>query len=129
MKDESTVQQEVQRDSMHYQTTLMRNNNGACLDDTGRLVRYGLGHTSKKQNERIKSSDLIGIKKVLITQEMVGQTIGQFVALEVKKEAWNPDKKLDKRETAQHNFMLWVRSLGGRAEFINSLDKLQDVLT
>ena len=129
MKDEGIVQQEIQRDAMFYQTTLMRNNSGACLDNTGRLVRYGLGNISKKHSDKIKSADLIGIKKVLITQEMVGTTIGQFVALEVKKEAWNPEKKFDKRETAQQNFIDWILSMGGKASFINSVDRLRDVLS
>lgn len=129
MKDEGIVQQEVQMEAMKFQCTLMRNNSGAAIDSTGRMVRYGLGNISKKHSDKIKSSDLIGIKKVLITPDMVGQTIGQFVALEIKKEAWNPEKKFDKREIAQQNFIDWVRSLGGIAEFINSVDKVRDVLS
>ena len=129
MKDEGIVQQEVQMEAMKFQCTLMRNNSGAAVDSTGRMVRYGLGNISKKHSDKIKSSDLIGIKKVLITPDMVGQTIGQFVALEIKKEAWNPEKKFDKREIAQQNFIDWVRSLGGIAEFINSVDKVRDVLS
>ena len=128
MKDENTVSQEVQIQARHYGCTLMRNNSGACIDDTGRLVRYGLGNVSKQQNSQIKSSDLIGITLVNITPDMVGQKVGIFTALEVKKEAWNPEKKLDKRETAQFNFIEWVKLNGGYANFIKDVDDLKDIL-
>lgn len=125
-KDESTVQQEVQIEAMKYGCTLMRNNNGACTDKDGRLVRYGLGHTSPKQE--FKSSDLIGITKIVITPEMVGTTIGVFTALEVKKEEWDCKKKLDEHETKQNNFLEWVMLNGGIASFINCVDNLKTIL-
>ncbi len=75
MKDESEVSQLIQIQARHYDCTLMRNNAGACIDNTGRLVRYGLGNLSKKQTEVFASSDLIGITKKVITPDMVGQTV------------------------------------------------------
>ena len=128
MKDESQVQQEIQVKAPHHNCTLMRNNQGACIDETGRLVRYGLGNTSKKRTELIASSDLIGITRVTITPDMVGQTVGIFTAVEVKKEAWNPNKKLDKREKAQKAFIDWVLSLGGYAGFANDIDNLNEII-
>ena len=128
MKDESTVSQEIQIAARHDNCTLMRNNSGACIDDTGRLVRYGLGNISKKQTEKIKSSDLIGITKIVITPEMVGQTVGVFTAIEVKKECWKIDKKLDKRESAQNNFINWVKLQGGFAGFANSVESIKNIL-
>jgi hypothetical protein len=128
MKDENTVSQEVQIQARHFNCTLMRNNSGACLDATGRMVRYGLGNISAKQNAQIKSSDLIGITQIKITPDMVGKTVGIFTALEVKKEAWKPEKKLDKRETAQFNFIEWVKLNGGYADFIKSVDDLPLIL-
>lgn len=125
MKDESQVQQEVQIAAMHFGCTLMRNNSGAMVDNTGRLVRYGLGHVSPKQE--IKSSDLIGITKVTITQEMIGKTLGVFTALEVKKENWNPDKKLDEHEVKQNNFLQWVINNGGIASFVHKVDNLKEI--
>lgn len=122
MKDESIVQQEIQIAAMYYGCTLLRNNSGACMDETGRLVRYGLGNVSPKQ--QTASSDLIGITKITITPDMVGKTIGVFTAIEVKKEAWNCNKKLDEHETKQNNFLQWVRSLGGLAFFANKVDDL-----
>jgi hypothetical protein len=127
MKDESTVQQEVQIQAMHYGCTLMRNNSGAATDATGRLIRYGLGHTSSKQ--QFKSSDLIGFTKVVITPEMVGQTVAIFTAFEVKKEGWNENKKLDEHETKQNNFLQWIAANGGIASFVSSVGKLKEIFT
>lgn len=124
---ESDTSQELQINARHFNCTLLRNNSGACKDDTGRVVRYGLGHTSPKQE--FKSSDFIGITKIKITQEMVGKEIGVFTAFEVKKRVWNPLKKLDDHENKQNNFLQWVRSMGGIAEFINNptVDKLKQI--
>jgi len=128
MKDESTVQQEVQIQARFYNCNLMRNNNGACIDDTGRLVRYGLGNISKKHQENSASSDLIGFTKVKITPEMVGKEVAVFTAVEVKKEAWTHEKKLDKHERAQANFMTWIKNNGGFAGFAKSIKCLENIL-
>lgn len=125
MKAESEVQQEIQIQAMHHKCTLMRNNSGACVDQTGRLIRYGLGHVSPKQ--QTKSSDLIGITQVLITQEMVGKTLGVFTAIEVKAEDWKHEKKLDAHEEKQNNFLQFVKSKGGIAGFANKVDDLKDI--
>lgn len=128
MKDESTVSQEIQIQAMHHKCNLMRNNSGACIDDTGRLVRYGLGNISKAQTALIASSDLIGITKIVITPEMVGQTVGIFTAVEVKREDWKEGKKFSGRERAQQAFIKWVKANGGFAGFANSVDKLKEIL-
>lgn len=128
MKEESIVSQEVQIAARYSNCTLFRNNSGACVDNTGRLVRYGLGNISKAQTAQIASSDLIGITKVVVTPDMVGQTIGVFTAIEVKKEAWKEDKKFSGRERAQDAFIKWVKSMGGYAGFANSVDKLKEIL-
>jgi hypothetical protein len=123
MNDESTIQQHIQIAAMNYGCNLMRNNNGAAQDKTGRLIRFGLGHISP--NQQIKSSDLIGITKIVITPDMVGKTIGVFTAIEVKKEDWNPNKKLDDHEIKQLNFLNFVTSMGGISAFANSVDNLK----
>lgn len=128
MKDESIIQQEVQIEAPKYNCLLMRNNSGALLDAEGRLVRYGLGNVSKQHQENIASSDLIGFTRMIITPDMVGKTIAVFTAVEVKKEEWNLDKKLDKRETAQNNFINWIKSQGGFAGFANHIDSLKNIL-
>lgn len=127
MKDESEVQQNISTQAMHHGCTLMRNNSGCLPNQDGTPVRYGLGNISKKRNKLIKSSDLIGITQVKITPEMVGQTIGVFTAIEVKKEAWSPNKKLDIDEKAQKAFIDWVRFLGGIAGFANSTESLKGI--
>lgn len=128
MKDESTVSQEIQIQARFYNCTLMRNNSGALLDNEGRLIRFGLGNVSKKHSDQIKSSDLLGITKVTITQDMVGSVVGVFTAIEVKKENWDIDKKFDKREKAQNNFLSWILENGGLAGFCNNIDQLKDIL-
>lgn len=127
-KDEGTVSQEIQIGGMHLKSNLLRNNSGACMDETGRLVRYGLGNISKQHTERVKSSDLIGITSIIVTPEMVGQTLGIFTAVEVKREDWKLDKKLNKKEQAQFNFIQWVKSMGGFAGFSNNVDNLKEIL-
>jgi hypothetical protein len=125
MKDESTVQQEIQIKAMHHGCTLMRNNRGAATDETGRLIRYGLGHVGPK--DKYKSVDLIGITKVVITPDMVGKTLGVFTAIEVKKEDWKFTKVFDEHEQLQKNFLDWVTYNGGIAGFANSVDSLEDI--
>lgn len=125
MSDESTLQQNVQIQARYFDCTLMRNNRGACSDKTGRLIRFGLGHIGPKDN--YKSVDLIGITKVVITQAMVGKTLGVFTALEAKEEGWNPNKKLDDHEEKQNNFLQWVKSMGGIASFVHRVDSLKEI--
>ena len=128
MKDESTIQQEIQIQASHHNCILLRNNSGALLDKDGRLVRFGVGNISKQHQDRIKSSDLLGFTKMVITPDMVGKTVAIFTAVEVKKEAWSPDKKFDKHETAQRNFIDWILANGGMAGFANCVDKLKTIL-
>lgn len=128
MKDESTIQQEIQIAGMKYASNLHRNNSGAMTDETGRLVRFGLGNISAQHSKQWKSSDLIGITSVVITPDMIGKVIGVFTAVEVKKEDWNPTKKLDERETAQLNFINWVKQRGGYSGFARSVDDLKAII-
>lgn len=112
---EARVQAELQLEASRVGARLWRNNSGACQDKNGREVRYGLGNISKRVCDKMKSSDLIGIEPILIGPEHVGQIIGRFVAVEVKKPGWKPTGK--GRELAQANFIRIVNGLGGRALF------------
>ena len=76
-----------------------RNNTGKLEDKTGRWVTYGLC---------VGSSDIIGIKPVVVTHDMVGKTIGQFVAIEVKRRG-------KKATPEQLRFLDAIKSRGGLA--------------
>ena len=116
-KSEAAVSNAVRLEASEKGVRLYRNNVGACQDKSGRLVRYGWMNDSKQMNERIKSGDLIGIRPVLITSDMVGTTIGQFVMREVKKGDWV--FKGTPHELAQLRCIEFVVSLGGDACFAN----------
>lgn len=72
---ESSILQRVQLDASRRGYRLFRNNVGQLLDARGVPVRYGLCPGS---------SDLIGWRELVITADMVGHTVAQFVAVEVK---------------------------------------------
>jgi hypothetical protein len=114
---ETPVQQRAQLVCAQHNVLSQRNNVGAMQDGTGRVVRFGLLNESSKQNAIIKSSDLICIQPVLITQAMVGQTIGVYVALETKHSDWHltPGDAHVQAQAAYHHL---VRQHGGRAGFV-----------
>ncbi len=120
MRSEKAIQTEMQISFPYCGGKIWRNNVGAFYDGQGRLVRYGLGNESKKVNEENKSSDLIGITPVTVTQGMVGQKVGIFTAIECKREGWEYTDT--KAERAQKNFLELVKSLGGRAKFYAGVD-------
>lgn len=114
---EAGVQSKVRLEASRKGIILWRNNCGAYKADNGSLVRYGLANDNKEMNSRVKSSDLIGIKPVIITSSMVGSTLGQFAAIECKKPGWKFHGT--ERETAQQRFHDIVVAAGGWARFVN----------
>lgn len=125
-RSEDEIQQLIRIEAAKFSSVLFRNNTGVLPDQNGRPVRYGLCNESAAQNKNLKSSDLIGIIPITVTHDMVGKTIGVFVAIEVKKEKWK--FKGDERETAQLNFINWVKKLGGFAGFASSIDDLKEII-
>ena len=123
MKTETEVQNEVLLKASKLGWRLFRNNVGVAINKQGVPVRYGLANISKKMNKYLKSSDLIGITPTVITQDMVGQTIGVFTAIECKKSNWK--RGTTQREEAQNNFITLVKSLGGKATFCNNSEELK----
>ena len=124
-KSEAWVQSMIKLNAAKGDTlTLFRNNVGALQDSRGVPVRYGLMNDSKSVNEEYKSGDLIGIRRVLITQQMVGQVIGQFCSIEVKEPGWQYTGA--GRETAQLNWANVVNARGGLAIFLCNPDNISN---
>ena len=119
---EARVQDEVRLLASKMGWRLFRNNVGVLKDERGVPVRYGIANDSPAMNKRIKSSDLIGIRPVIITPDMVGSTIGQFVAREVKKAGWK--YKGTEHEEAQLAFGTLIIGLGGDFKFWNGSGEL-----
>lgn len=124
---ESATQAAVVRQSGEYRQRLWRNNNGACQDDTGRQIRFGLGNVSKRVNDICKSSDYIGITTINIHPEHVGQRIGVFTALEFKAPSWHLTAG-DKRGNAQAAFGMMVEAAGGIFGFISEPGQYVELL-
>jgi hypothetical protein len=112
---EAAIQNNDRIDAARKGCILWRNNVGALLDAEGRMVRYGLCNDTKALNEKIKSGDAIGIKPVMITPDMIGQIIGQFVSREYKVDGWRYTGQ--GREGAQAEWIRIVTAKGGDAAF------------
>lgn len=127
MKSEAAVQEQIRLLAARLNHPLWRNNSGAARDETGRLVRYGLGNDSKKLSDVWKSSDLIGVTPVRIGPQHVGRVLGVFTAVEVKREGWQFSVN-DKRAVAQHRFLTDVVASGGIGMFANSEEAYRAVM-
>lgn len=118
-RDEAWVQSRVRLEAAQKGARLWRNNVGVLEDKTGRPVRYGLANDSKALNDKLKSSDLIGWKRVTITPDMVGRTIAQFMARECKPQGWT--YSATPREVAQAAWIQLVAVEGGDAAFASDV--------
>lgn len=72
---ESLIQNRIRIALSELGSRLFRNNVGLAETADGRKIRFGLCKGS---------SDLIGWTPVVITEEMIGQTLAVFTAVEVK---------------------------------------------
>lgn len=89
--------------------TVWRNNSGVATYPDRSVVRYGVANPG--------GSDLIGLRSVTVTPEMVGKRVAVFVAIEVK----TPTGKVSKD---QLHFLDFVRRAGGIAILARSEDDL-----
>ena len=119
-ESEAAVQTRVRLDASKEGGRLWRNNVGATQTPEGSFIRYGLANESSAINKRCKSSDLVGIRPVVVTSEMVGGVFGLFVAREVKRGGWSYTGTA--REKAQLNFLSLVSAMGGDARFTTGED-------
>lgn len=124
MNKETIFQREVLLEASKQGFTLFRNNvgkayvggkvvnrdNGLIVLQGAQLMPYGLC---------VGSSDLIGYRTVTITPEMVGQTIAQFVAFELKTEQGRASKE-------QKTFVNNARKAGALALFLRDLKQLEN---
>ena len=109
---EHEIQQRIRLACGRGAVRLWRNNTGALVDQQGRFVRFGLCKGS---------SDLIGLRALEITPELVGQRLAQFVALEVK----TPQGVLSSEQRA---FLRLVQELGGVAAVCRSAEEAEQLL-
>lgn len=124
LSGEAAVQQLTRAEAPHQGGYLWRNNVGACQDETGRMVRYGLGNDSAKLCAVFKSSDLIGVTP--ITDPMSGHTYGVFTAVECKKPTWRgPSSKHDQ---AQARFHLTAQRAGAIAGFASDVTHYRQLI-
>lgn len=102
---ETNIVNKIRIASAKLGTTLFRNSKGLFFTKDGRRVAGGLIAQG--------SADLIGIKCVKITPEMVGGIIGVFVALEIKTAT-------GKASAEQLQFIEFVKFNGGIAGVCHS---------
>lgn len=112
---EDYVQSAMRLEGAHAGVLLHRNNVGALQRPDGGWVRFGLANDSPAVNKRIKSADLIGIRRRLIVPADVGTVIGQYVSRECKRAGWKPGEDRE-RETAQYAWAALINQWGGDAK-------------
>ena len=114
-RNEHELQMAIRAEATEKGILLFRNNVGVCVVD-GRYIRFGLANDSKQLNQNLKSSDLIGIRPIIITPDHVGLMLGQFVAREVKLTT--------RRNQGQTNFINLINNNGGDACYASDVGTL-----
>lgn len=109
----STSQIRLEASTKGYRS--FRNNSGACYDENGNFIRYGLANESEQMNKVLKSPDLILIDPRPIPIEAVGRPWGRFVGREAKAPGWVYTGT--EREVAQRAFGNLVVAMGGDFAF------------
>lgn len=116
-RSEAYVQSQVRLEAASKGYFLTRNNKGVLPDRRGVPVRFGLMNESSAQDKVCKSGDLIGIRPLTITPDLVGTVVGQFVSVEVKR----PGGVI---HPAQHAWAALVRKRGGLGLIVDSPGQL-----
>ncbi len=113
MKKESNIQNAISLALSESGVPVFRNNVGAVKVEGGRFIRYGVGGAG--------GSDLIDVAPTVVTQEMVGKTIGVFIAVEVKSNTGRATKQ-------QEKFIQVIKGLGGIAGVAKSGEAAKDII-
>lgn len=129
LPSESRILSEVRLAAGEYGLTLWRNNVAqAWTGEAHKITRTGLAKVGPGdvviRNARPLhaglckgSSDLIGLKPMVITEADIGRTVAQFAALEVKS-------KTGRVSPAQRTFLDFVERAGGLAQVVRSASDL-----
>ena len=92
---------------------LFRNNTGSLPDPrTGRPIKFGLAKGS---------ADLIGLRTVTITPDMVGRQVAVFTSLEIKTPTGRATPE-------QRDWLEMVRSRGGLAGIVRSVQDANEII-
>ena len=112
---ESAVMPEIRLALSRAGSTLHRNNQGLAWygKDRDQPVKYGLG---------VGTGDLIGFTPVVITQDMVGETVAVYTSIEVKR------PKGGREEPEQQNYVEVVQAAGGLAGFARSAEEAVQII-
>ena len=94
--------------------TLWRNNRGSIELGDGKRLTYGVGPNG--------ASDLIGFRTLVVTQQMVGKRIAQFVAVECKAPGSEPSND-------QITFINRIQFAGGRAGIARSAQDAEEIVS
>jgi hypothetical protein len=86
---------------------------GKLIDGKAHRVAYGLAPGS---------SDLIGLRSVPVTPQMVGMHVAVFCAVEVKSEKGRSSQEQD-------SFLEMVQSLGGMSGIARSVEEAKKIVT
>jgi hypothetical protein len=97
---ESNIQAQIRLALSGAGAVMFRNNVGQTTTVDGRVIRYGVCNPG--------GADLIGWKPIVVTENMVGQTLAVFCAVEVKR----PGGKVSE---SQQRFLEAVKRSGGIA--------------
>lgn len=139
---EQNVMQRIIKYASKRGSTLFRNNIGETWIGKSRyfskteVITVNRGDVLIKHARRFHaglcegSGDTIGITPVEITPDMVGQVVGVFTNIEVKKDekaAKAASKSKMTREVNQQKFVNFVRNNGGYAGFAGSEDQAEDI--
>lgn len=120
---EAAVQANVRLKAATMDGHLWRNQNGAARTDAGSYLRFGLANDSPKLNAVLKSHDLVGWRRRLITPADIGHVIGQFWSVEVKPPNWRQSS--DKRYPGQSRWAALVERNGGLTQFVTDASQLK----